>query len=134
LRAHVAQVSWNFFPILGTRPVLGRGFSPEEDTAGHNALVVIGYGLWQQLFAGDRGALGSTIRVNGFPLTIIGVAPPGFDFPGGAVLWKAAEFAPGNNGWETVARLEPGITCRKPAKLSPPKWIVSRRTSERSTK
>jgi putative ABC transport system permease protein len=56
LRAHVAQVSWNFFPILGTRPVLGRGFSPEEDTAGHNALAVIGHGLWQQLFAGDRRA------------------------------------------------------------------------------
>ena len=110
LRAHVAQVSWNFFPILGTRPVLGRGFSPEEDTPGHNALAVIGYGLWQQLFAGDRRVLGSTIRVDGFPLTIIGVAPPGFDFPRGAVLWKAAAFSPGNNGWETVARLKPGIS------------------------
>ena len=143
LRAHVAQVSWNFFPILGTRPVLGRGFSPEEDTAGHNALVVIGYGLWQQLFAGDRRTLGSTIRVNGFPLTIIGVAPPGFDFPRGAVLWKAAEFAPGNNGWETVARLQPGITWpqarqafageadrlspnqRKVDKMNPPPAITS---------
>lgn len=110
LRAHVAQVSWNFFPILGARPVLGRGFSPDEDTPGHNALALISYGLWQQLFAGDRKALGSTIRVDGFPLAIIGVAPPGFDFPRGAVLWKAAAFAPGNNGWETVARLDPGIT------------------------
>ncbi len=109
-RAHVAQTSWNFFSTLGTQPVLGRAFMPGEDTPGHNAIAVIGYGLWQQLFAGDRRAVGSAIRIDGIPLTIIGVAPPGFDFPGSAVLWKPAVFAAGNNGWETVARLKPGIT------------------------
>ncbi len=46
-----------------------------EDKAGRNAVAVIGYGLWQQLFAGERGVLGSTIRVNGMPLIIVGVAP-----------------------------------------------------------
>jgi predicted permease len=108
-RAHVAQTSWNFFSTLGTQPVLGRGFMPEEDTSGHNAIAVIGYGLWQQLFAGDRRALGATIRIDGTPLTIIGVAPPGFDYPGNAVLWKPAAFSSGNNGWDTIARLKPGI-------------------------
>lgn len=108
-RVHVAQTSWNFFSTLGTQPVLGRGFMPEEDTPGRNAIAVIGYGLWQQLFAGDPQALGSTIRVDGKPLTIIGVAPPGFDYPGSTVLWKPAAFSPGNNGWETIARLKPGI-------------------------
>ncbi len=110
VRANVAQTSWNFFSLLGTHLVLGRGFRTGEDTPGRNAIAVIGYGLWQQLFAGDRRVLGSTIRVNGMPLTIIGVAPPGFDYPSKAVLWKAAGFAPGNNGWETIARLKPGIT------------------------
>lgn len=110
VRAHVAQTSWNFFSILGTQPVLGRGFSAGEDTPGHKAIAVIGHGLWQQLFAGDRRVLGSSIRVNGMPLTIIGVAPPGFAYPGNTVLWKAAQFTPGNNGWETIARLKPGIT------------------------
>jgi predicted permease len=108
-RAHVAQTSWNFFSTLGTEPVVGRGFTPGEDTPGRNAVAVIGYGLWQQLFGGDRHVLGSTIRIDGIPLTIIGVAPPGFDYPSGAVLWKAAAFAPGNNGWEMIARLKPGI-------------------------
>ncbi|MCU1272827.1 MAG: hypothetical protein JWO48_258 [Bryobacterales bacterium] len=108
-RAHVAQTSWNFFSTLGTQPVLGRGFMPEEDTPGRNAIAVIGYGLWQQLFAGDRRVLGSTIRIDGIPLTIIGVAPPGFDYPGSAVLWKPAAFAAGNNGWDTIARLKPAI-------------------------
>jgi predicted permease len=109
-RAHVAQASWNFFSMLGTQPVLGRGFHPGEDVPGNNAVAVIGYGLWQQLFGGDRRALGSTIRVDGKPLTVIGVAPPGFDYPGKAVLWRPATFGPGNNGWETIARLKPGIT------------------------
>ena len=77
---------------------------------GRNAIAVIGYGLWQQLFAGDRRVLGSSIRVNGMPLTIIGVAPRGFSYPGNTALWKAADFTPGNNGWETIARLKPGIT------------------------
>jgi putative ABC transport system permease protein len=115
-RAHVIQASSNFFSLLGTQPVLGRGFAPGEDVdgtgwglPGRNAVAVIGYGLWQQLFGGDRKALGSTIRVDGNPLTIIGIAPPGFDYPGKAVLWKPAAFSRGNNGWETIARLKPGI-------------------------
>jgi putative ABC transport system permease protein len=116
-RAHAVQVSWNFFSVLGTQPVLGRAFVPGEDVdgtgwgpPGRNAVAVIGYGLWQCLFAGDAKALGATIRLNGNALTVIGVAPPGFDYPGKAVLWKPAAFSPNNNGWETIARLKPGIT------------------------
>jgi putative ABC transport system permease protein len=116
-RAHVAQTSWNFFSVLGTQPVLGTGFAPDEDVdgtgwglPGRNAVAVIGYGLWQQLFGGDPKVLGARIRIDGKPLTVIGVAPPGFDYPGKAVLWKPAAFSPGNNGWGTIARLKPGIT------------------------
>ena len=116
-RAHVAQTTWNFFSMLGTQPVLGTGFAPDEDVngtgwglPGRNAVAVIGYGLWQQLFGGDPKVLGATIRIDGNPLTVVGVAPPGFDFPGRAVLWKPAAFSPGNNGWGTVARLKPGIS------------------------
>ncbi len=116
-RAHVVQVSSNFFPVLGAQPVLGRGFAPGDDvdaagwgSAGRNAVAVIGYGLWQGLFGGDPKALGAVIRTDGVPLTVVGIAPPGFDYPGKAVLWKPAAFSPGNNGWEVVARLKPGIT------------------------
>ena len=120
-RAHIAQVTWNFFSLLGTQPILGRAFTGGEDVAapylvgeagksGPDAVAVIAYGLWQERFAGDARALGATIRVNGWPLTIIGVAPPGFDYPGGAVLWKPARLSQGNNGWETVARLKPDIS------------------------
>jgi predicted permease len=110
VRMHVAQASWNFFPILGAHPVTGRAFNVGEDSPGHSAVAVIGYGLWQQLFAGDMRVLGSRLRLNGMPLTVIGVMPPGFDYPNHAGLWKVAEFSPGNNGWETIARLKPGFT------------------------
>jgi putative ABC transport system permease protein len=110
VRTHVAQTSWNFFSILGAHPVIGRAFNGDEDTPGRNAVAVIGYGLWQQLFAGDTRVLGSRLRVNGMPLTVIGVMSPGFDYPNHTVLWKAGEFSPGNNRWETIARLKPGVT------------------------
>jgi putative ABC transport system permease protein len=116
-RVHAIQASWNFFSVLGTQPVLGRAFAPGEDVdgtgwgpPGRNAVAVIGYGFWQDLFGGDPKALGATLRLDGNPLTIIGVAPPGFDYPGKAVIWKPAAFSGGNNGWETVARLKPGIS------------------------
>ena len=116
-RAHVAQVSGNFFSLLGAPLLLGRGFAPDEDvdgtgwgSPGPNAVAVIGFGLWQQLFGGDPKVLGSTVRVDGNPLTIIGVAPPGFDYPGKTALWKPAAFSGGNNGWGTIARLKPGIS------------------------
>ena len=52
VRAHAAQTSWNFFSMLGTQPMIGRSFDASEDTPGHN-VAVIGYPLWQQIFAGD---------------------------------------------------------------------------------
>jgi predicted permease len=116
-RAHVAQTSGNFFSLLGVQPVFGRAFFPDDDvdgtgwgSSGKNAVAVISYGLWQQLFGGNPKVLGDTIRIDGVPLTVIGVAPPGFDYPNKSVLWKPAAFSPGNNGWGTVARLKPGIT------------------------
>ncbi|MBZ5580124.1 MAG: ABC transporter permease [Acidobacteriia bacterium] len=116
-RAHIVQVSSNFFSVLGTQPLLGRGFTPGDDvdgtgvgTAGRNAVAVIGYGLWQALFGGDPKALGAAVRIDGTPLTVVGIAPPGFDYPGKTVLWKPGAFSRGNNGWEVVARLKPGIT------------------------
>ncbi len=112
-RAHLVQTSWNFFSVLGTQPVIGRAFVPGEDTQGRNGVTVIGYGLWQQLFGGDPRAVGSTIQTDGVPLTIVGIAPPGFDFPGNTVLWRPATFTAGNNGWATIARLKPGIGWRQ---------------------
>ena len=55
-RLRLTETSWNFFALTGTSPAYGRTFAPGDDTAGRNKLAVIGYGLWQQLFAGDPAA------------------------------------------------------------------------------
>lgn len=116
-RAHVAQTSSNFFSVLGTEPVLGRAFTSEDDVdatgwglPGRNAVAVINYGLWQRLYGANPGVLGTAIRLDGTLLRVVGVAPRGFDFPHGTLLWKPAAFSPGNNGWQTVARLKPGLS------------------------
>jgi predicted permease len=120
IRAHVAQTSWNFFSVLGTQPILGHGFASGDDVdatgsglPGRNAVAVIGYGLWQELYGGDPKALGATIRVDGNSLTVIGVAPRGFDYPNKTVVWKPGAFNPGNDGWVAIARLKPGVSLAR---------------------
>ena len=78
-RAPGSLVSANYFDALGIKPILGRGFEPGEDV-GRNAhpVVVISYQLWQRTFAKDPTAIGSTVRLNGIPHTIVGVAPEDF--------------------------------------------------------
>ena len=117
IRAHIAQTSWNFFSVLGTQPILGHGFAPGDDVdatglglPGRNAVAVIAYGLWQELFGGDPKALGATIRVEGNSLTVIGVAPPGFDYPNKTVVWKPGAFSPGNDGWVAIGRLKTTVS------------------------
>ncbi len=105
-RARLTLVSGNFFSVLGTLPALGRQFSVES---GNTATVILGYGVWQQLFAGNPQVIGSRVRVDGAPLTVIGVMPPGFDYPDRAQLWQPGEFRSGNNGWEVIARLKPDV-------------------------
>jgi putative ABC transport system permease protein len=80
---------------------------------GPNAVAVISYGLWQGLYGGDAKALGSIIRIDGVPLTVIGVAPQGFDYPEQTVIWKPAAYSEGNYGWITIGRLKPGITWER---------------------
>ncbi len=120
IRAHVSQTSWNFFSVLGTQPILGHGFDPGDEVdasgwglPGRNAVAVISYGLWQDLFGGDPKALGTTIQIDGDALTVIGVAPPGFDYPNKTAVWKPGAFTPGNDGWVAIGRLKPSISLQQ---------------------
>ncbi len=72
-------VSANYFDALGVRPVLGRGFAPEENN-GRNAhpVVVISYQFWKDKFHQDPAIIGKTQKFNGVEHTIVGVAPAGF--------------------------------------------------------
>jgi predicted permease len=73
------SVSGNYFPLLGIRPAFGRLFSAADTLhAAASPLVVVSYSYWMNRLGGDPGAIGRTIRVNNYPLTIIGVVGPGF--------------------------------------------------------
>ncbi|HKJ93045.1 MAG TPA: ABC transporter permease, partial [Longimicrobiales bacterium] len=125
-------VSGSYFPVLGLRPALGRLIAPPDDDAvGAHPVAVLSYRFWQADMGGDAGVLNQTIVVNGQPLTIIGVAPRGFD---GTTLGSQpdvfvpitmrAALTPGftvSNGFDNrrsywayvFARLRPGLTLAR---------------------
>ena len=112
VRVTVSETTANFLQMLGTEPELGRGFAVGEDVPGKTTVAVIGYGFWQQMFGGDPRAIGSTIRVNGVPLTVIGVAPRHFDFPDQTAVWTPAAYwgIPAlYHMYQTIGRLKPGV-------------------------
>jgi predicted permease len=74
-------VTPNVFPTLGVKPLLGRTFTEEEGQTGGPLSVVISEGLWRQQFGGDPGVIGTSIRVNAQPRTVVGVMPGSFSFP-----------------------------------------------------
>ncbi len=75
-------VSGNYFEVLGVTIPVGRPFTPDDDRIGAPVRVaVVSHALWQRTFDGNRSSIGQTIRLNGNPYTLIGVAPPGFTGP-----------------------------------------------------
>src|SRR5438552_301768 len=78
-RIYGALTTANYFDLLGVRPILGRTLLPEEGTPRAGAaVIVIGYAVWQNHFAGDPQIVGKTIQINRHPYTVIGVAPRDF--------------------------------------------------------
>ena len=79
VRIYVANVSSNFFDVLGIKPVLGRFFRPEEEAReGGAPFVVLSYSLWKTTFGGDPMIVGKSIEMARHRVTVIGVAPEGF--------------------------------------------------------
>jgi predicted permease len=80
-------ISWDLFPLLGTSPILGRGFRPEEDEPNAAGVVLLSHRLWTTRYQADPNVLGRRILVNAKPHTVIGVMPQGFEFPQNQRLW-----------------------------------------------
>lgn len=117
-----AQVASNvvtpeFFETLGVGAVLGRTLREGDDRPDAPTSVVIAHGLWRRRYGGDPDVVGRAITLEGDPATIVGVLPPGFDFPDGAELWAALTPSdrndPASRGfrvYRAVARLAPGVS------------------------
>lgn len=86
-RVDLAMTSVNFFQVFGVQPHLGRFFLPEEEVAGHNAVVVLSYGFWQRQFGGDPSLVGKSVMLDGQSYTVVGIAPAGFQYPDRTEMW-----------------------------------------------
>jgi hypothetical protein len=86
------SVSWgtsDFFAALGTQPVLGRSFSPDEQELGHDQVVILSHHLWRDRFGSNPAIIGKPVILNGKSCAVIGVMPANFRFPSGDVdLWQ----------------------------------------------
>ena len=82
-----ADVSADFFSLLGTRMELGRDFLPEEDRPGSNYVVILTYAAWQRYFGGRADIVGQAVTLNGAAYTVVGVLPRDFSF-----VSKAADY------------------------------------------
>ncbi len=77
----VLSATQGLFHLLGTHPILGRTFTPEEYVDGHGHVVVISNALWRRVFHADAKVAGRTLRLGGVPYTIVGVLPPSLRMP-----------------------------------------------------
>jgi len=109
--------SAELFDVLGVRAFMGRTFQPGDDRPGASPIVVVSHGFWQQELGGDPQVVGRRVDIDGAPVEIVGVMPPGFYFP--SPLFRVfrplrldpADPAYAGNGWLVlVGRERPGLT------------------------
>jgi len=117
LRAVLATA--DLIPMLGIQPKLGRAFLPEEDEPGGNDVVLLNHAFWLRRFNADPGILGRPLRLDGVPVTVVGVMPPEF---GEREAWSTADVIQpmafsdaeravrGNHYLDVFARLKPDVT------------------------
>jgi putative ABC transport system permease protein len=111
------NVSSGFFEMLGVRPIVGRWFTAEEDTPGHDNEAILSEGLWRRRYGADPSIVGRQIHVNNHAFSIVGVMPGSFRFPmTKAEVWVPLgidrKLATGSGGryLSTLARLRAGTS------------------------
>jgi putative ABC transport system permease protein len=123
LRIEVARVSPGLFPLLGVTPLLGRGFTAEEDEIGKNRVVALSEGLWRRHFGADPNIVGRVVKLDEAPYTVVGVMPARLRFPpAGAAfadpveLWTPLALTDDEkrarrreSNFNLIGRLKPGV-------------------------
>ena len=117
-RLNGQYVSWEFFPTLGVKPLLGRTLTSDDDRPNAPQVAVLSHGLWQRRFGGNANVVGRIIQLDDTPVTIVGVMPPGFRFIQQDIDFWAAFGLDRNLPWremagrftDVVARIAPGAT------------------------
>lgn len=113
------RVSAGLFPILGVKPVLGRGFLSPEDQPESQAVAILSHGFWERRFGGNPNLIGQSILLDGEPFMVIGIMAPDFWFPTKDVdLWVPLRVEPARLPRDrrfvtVIGRLKPGVTARQ---------------------
>jgi len=118
-----AGVTTGFFSVLGVQPVLGRAIVPEDDkpatfNEGRGTVAIISHGLWKRRFGSDPAIIGRVVQMKSRPLTVIGVMPPGFEYPEQTQIWvnsavNLSQEPRDNRAWSAIARLNPNVDLKQ---------------------
>ena len=95
--------SAELFSMLDVPPVLGRSFLPEENEPGSELVAMVSHSVWQQKHGGDPNIIGATLQINGYPVTVVGVGPEGFQ---GTLVFITTDYW---LSWGTADAIEPYI-------------------------
>jgi putative ABC transport system permease protein len=111
------HASDGYFRVFGVAPLLGRTYTSAEDVPDGPPVAVISYGLWQSQLAGESNVLGTVIKLNGQPYTVIGVLPKWFQSDPPSDVWLPQQADPNstNQGHylRIAGRLKPGVTVEQ---------------------
>ena len=113
-QVHGIHVTEGYFRVYGAPVVLGRTFTPQEDSPHGGKVVVLSYGLWQRRFGGDQAIVGKSLSLGNEPFTIVGVVGKDFVADPQADLWLPFQFEPASKDmnlfFEATGLLQPGVT------------------------
>jgi putative ABC transport system permease protein len=113
------NVTADFFVVLGVRPALGRVFGPADDRPDQSGVVVLSHSFFLRRFAGDPAMIGRDLRIDGAPVTVVGVMPPAFEdrtLWGPIDIWRPMAFTDqqrqvrGTNYLGAIAKLKAGVS------------------------
>ncbi|MGH9773626.1 MAG: ABC transporter permease [Candidatus Acidiferrales bacterium] len=120
-RVKTGVVSWNYFDVLGVKPILGRTFLPKDEETGAPHVLVLSNEYWRNKFAADPSIVGQTFEMNDRVHTVVGVLPPVPQYPRESDVYMPASSCPSRSSpmmiggrdmrmMEVFGRLKPGVT------------------------
>jgi predicted permease len=118
VRARVSYASGSFFDVMGVQPIAGRAFLPEETKYGGPKAALVSYGFWQRQLGGRADLSAAWFNVDGALCNVVGVLPPGFNYPPDTEVWVTTGIEPPNisrtaHNWPVVGRLRAGVTLEQ---------------------
>jgi putative ABC transport system permease protein len=135
-RAVVARISKDFFAAMGVQPSLGRGITPGDARVGAAPVAIVSHQLWRQSLGSSAAISDVHLRIGDRVYTVVGVMPPGFEFPAKTDVWVPAELDPDRtsrtaHNFNGIGRLRDGVTsAQATAELSSIAKDIIRNSSE----